>query len=77
MKQSCFAAASKRALTTKTANLAPVFSKPAPSALAQQSIRSAFQRDIIARAGFHASTRQQILPPLPRMFPIAPRARMT
>jgi hypothetical protein len=75
LRQTCLAAASKRAFSTKVSTSFPaVVRKPSPSILSRQSVRSAFVRDNIGSiwvAAFHASGRQAILPAGPRMSPIA------
>jgi hypothetical protein len=74
LRQTCFAAVSKRAFSTKVSTSFPaVVRKASPSILSKQSVRSAFVRDNVGSirvAAFHASGRQAILPAGPRMSPI-------
>jgi succinate dehydrogenase (ubiquinone) membrane anchor subunit len=75
LRQTCLAAASKRAFSTKVSTSFPtVVRKTSPSILSRQSVRSAFIRNnagSISVAAFHTSGRQAILPAGPRMSPIA------
>lgn len=70
LKQSGLAAAaSKRAFTTKLSTSFPTaLSKPTPSVLTRQSVKSAFVRDNVRVAAFHAGGRQQILPAGPQII---------
>jgi succinate dehydrogenase (ubiquinone) membrane anchor subunit len=70
LRQTCLAAASKRAFSTKvSARFPTAISKASPSSFSKSPVRSAFVRDNVGSirvAAFHASGRQAILPPLPR-----------
>lgn len=70
LRQTCLAAATKRAFSTKVSSSFPTaISKPAASVLSRQPIRSAFVRDSIGStrvAAFHASGRRAILPAGPQ-----------
>lgn len=70
LRQTALAAASKRALTTKTSAFPIALSKPTASAISRQTVKSAFVRNNVA--AFHAGGRQQILPPGPRTFSSRP-----
>jgi len=70
LRQTCFAAASKRSFSSKLSSTFPTITKPASSAVSRQAVRSAFAKDALPGsmrvAAFHASGRQSILPSLPQ-----------
>ncbi|KAL5352325.1 membrane anchor subunit of succinate dehydrogenase, Sdh4 [Pseudogymnoascus australis] len=69
LRQSCLAAASKRAYTTKVSSSFPaVLSQPTRPAPARQAIKSAFAPGNVRVAAFHAGGRQQILPAGPQVI---------
>jgi len=65
-RQACFAAASKRAFSSKVVYNFPAIRKPA-SILSSQAIRTPFAKDAIRAAAFHTSSKKSILPPLPQV----------
>ncbi|KFY64203.1 hypothetical protein V497_01787 [Pseudogymnoascus sp. VKM F-4516 (FW-969)] len=69
LRQSCLAAASKRAYTTKVSSSFPaILSQPTRPAPARQAIKSAFAPGNVRVAAFHAGGRQQILPAGPQVI---------
>lgn len=75
LRQSCLAAASKRAYTTKVSSSFPaILSQPTRPAPARQAIKSAFAPGNVRVAAFHAGGRQQILPAGPRMSTQLPQS---
>lgn len=70
LRQTCFAAASKRTFSTKLSSSFPTNTKPAASILLRPVVRNTFVKDAlpcaVRVAAFHASGRRAILPPLPR-----------
>jgi succinate dehydrogenase (ubiquinone) membrane anchor subunit len=73
LRQSCLSAPFKRTLTTKIPGSSLPRSRPA-SIISRQAARNVFVKDALPGsmrvAAFHASSRQLILPPLPRKFEI-------
>ncbi|KAH8813238.1 CybS-domain-containing protein [Xylogone sp. PMI_703] len=65
LRQTCLAAASKRAFSNRAASSFPAI-KPSSSILSNPAIRSSFSRDVARIAAFHTSSRKSILPPLPQ-----------
>jgi len=72
LKQTCFAAASKRAFSTKHTSAFPAINKPISSSISRLSVKSTLVKAAlpgsIRIAAFHASGRQPILPPLPQVI---------
>jgi hypothetical protein len=70
LRQTCFAATSKRTFSTKLSSSFPTKTKPAASVLLRPVVRNALVKDALPGAvrvaAFHASGRRAILPPLPR-----------
>jgi len=66
-RQACFAAVSKRAISSKIVYSSPAIQKPA-SILSNKPIRAPFARDAVQAAAFHTSSRKSILPPPPQVI---------
>jgi succinate dehydrogenase (ubiquinone) membrane anchor subunit len=71
LRQTCLAATSQRAFSTKLSTTFPALNKPVPSVFSSKIVRSAFVKDarpsLIRVAAFHASGRRPILPVLPQV----------
>ncbi|KAF8851561.1 CybS-domain-containing protein [Acephala macrosclerotiorum] len=69
MQKTCFAAASRRAFSTKLSTSSPAINT---SVLSRKAVRNAFAKDVIPSsmriAAFHASGKQAILPALPQVI---------
>ncbi|KAH8793256.1 CybS-domain-containing protein [Hyaloscypha finlandica] len=72
LRQTCFAAASKRTFSTKLSSSFPTKTKPAASILLRPVVRNTLVKDAlpcaVRVAAFHASGRRAILPPLPQVI---------
>jgi len=72
IQKTCFAAASKRAFSTKLSASFPATTKPTSSVLSRKVVRNAFAKDAMPGsmrvAAFHASGRRSILPALPQVI---------
>ncbi|KAE8451146.1 hypothetical protein EG329_004818 [Mollisiaceae sp. DMI_Dod_QoI] len=72
IQKTCFAAAPKRAFSTKLSASFPAITKPTSSVFSRKVVRNAFAKDAIPSsmrvAAFHASGRRSILPALPQVI---------
>ncbi|RFU33245.1 hypothetical protein B7463_g3065, partial [Scytalidium lignicola] len=65
LRQTCLAAASKRAFSNKAVSSFPAIKQPA-SILSNPALRTSFARDATRVASFHTTSRKAILPPPPQ-----------